>query len=105
MPENTEAWELWQAVSTQWRAGGMGLIGLDYPAVEMVAGKLDIEFDATTMKKIAAIEREVLKEQGRKEPVKSISDYCASCAAAGRNTDCSTCDLDTGITIAEVVNE
>lgn len=36
-PLNAELWSLWAHVQTQWRAGGMGLIGLDWPAVAQIA--------------------------------------------------------------------
>lgn len=33
-PENWQAWQLFQAVATQWRCGPSGVIGLDYGALD-----------------------------------------------------------------------
>lgn len=57
MPENEDAWELWLAVHTQWRMGGMGPCGLDYPAVVQVAGLLGIEMSTPLLRKIQCLER------------------------------------------------
>ncbi len=54
--ENLEAMELWRSVMTQWRAGGFGLIGLDYAAVQVVARLLGIELSVCTLAKIQALE-------------------------------------------------
>ncbi len=62
MEENSEAWELWLEVNTQWRAGGMGIVGLDYPAVYREAERLEIEVSNCTMLKIKALERHVLEK-------------------------------------------
>lgn len=56
-PENEDAWDLWQAVNTQWRASGFGLVGLDYPAVWQTAEILEIEVTKPLFKKIQALER------------------------------------------------
>lgn len=61
MPENFEAWELWLEVQTQWRAGGMGVIGLDYHAVYTEAERIGIVLSVCTMKKIKCLERVVLE--------------------------------------------
>ncbi len=60
MPQNAETWELWLSVNTQWRAGGMGIVGLDYPAVWAMAARLEIEVSNCVMMKIQALERAVL---------------------------------------------
>lgn len=62
MAENAEAWELWLAVNTQWRAGGLGIVGLDYPAVWAMAARLEIEVGNCLMRKIQGLEREVLAQ-------------------------------------------
>jgi len=90
MPENDDTWELWQSIATQWRAGGMGLVGLDYPAVALVAELLEIDFDSVMIKKIGAMEREVL---GSKQS--DVPEYCQACISSKNNTTCSTCDLTT----------
>ena len=58
---NADAWELWLEVQTQWRGGGMGIIGLDYNTVYAEAARIGIELSVCTMKKIKALEREVLR--------------------------------------------
>jgi hypothetical protein len=61
MPENADAWELWRAVCTQWRAGGMGIIGLDYGVAMEMADRMGIEWSPAVMIKIQALERATLK--------------------------------------------
>lgn len=56
MPENNEALELWLAVRTQWRGGGMGVIGLDYAEVRQWAMDLDIDLSPAVWGKIKALE-------------------------------------------------
>jgi hypothetical protein len=62
MDENIEAWALWIEVQTQWRAGAMGVIGLDYHAVYREAERLAIDLSAGLMKKIKRLERSVLEQ-------------------------------------------
>lgn len=54
---NEEAWELWCAANTQWRAAGFGVVGLDYTAVLAVADVLGIVVTAPMLQKVAALER------------------------------------------------
>jgi len=54
------AWALWAASQTQWRVGVGGPIGLDYPAVWLVAESLGIEMHAANLSRIRALEREAL---------------------------------------------
>ena len=61
LTENAEVWELWIEVQTQWRAGGIGVIGLDYHAVYAEAARLEIELSPCVMKKIKALESFTLK--------------------------------------------
>ena len=62
--ENEDAWELWNAVSTQWRIGGMGaLIGLDYTALFRVAEAMEIEMSALLLRKIKRLENWVIERQ------------------------------------------
>lgn len=60
LPENTPAWRLWTACQTQWRVGGAGPVGLDYPAVWLVAESMGIEMHAANLGRIRALEREAL---------------------------------------------
>jgi hypothetical protein len=57
--ENEDAWRLWLAGQTQWRGAGLGIIGLDYPALELVGRLLlpPVELDPTTLRKVQALER------------------------------------------------
>jgi hypothetical protein len=61
-PGNVEPWELWLACKTQWRAAGFGLIGLDLPAVKVVAHTLGIQWSASLLQKIQALERYELRQ-------------------------------------------
>ena len=60
-PENFEAWELWKEIETQWRAGPVGVIGLDYREVRERARELDIDLSPALWKKIKALEALILK--------------------------------------------
>jgi hypothetical protein len=67
MPENGEALELWSAIDTQWRVGGMGgVIGLDWTAVAAIAEILCIELTPTLFRKIKALERDFVTTQNEK---------------------------------------
>lgn len=57
MPENREAWAIWQEVKTQWRASGMGIIGLVYSEVRQAATELGIEYSPGMRRKIKVLER------------------------------------------------
>jgi len=61
MTQNQEAWELWGEIQTQWRAGALGIIGLDYNAVYAEAARLEIELSRCTMNKVKALERWTLR--------------------------------------------
>ena len=56
MPENAEALALWQAVITQWRGAGMGIIGLDYREVRWWARELGFILSPGLWSKIRALE-------------------------------------------------
>jgi hypothetical protein len=47
---------LWDHANTQWRAGGLGIIGIDFLAVEKIAGVLGIEFNCAMLRKIRTLE-------------------------------------------------
>jgi len=47
-------------VQTQWRVGMGGPVGLDYPAVWLVAETLGIEMHQANMWRIKALEKEAL---------------------------------------------
>jgi len=61
IPENCEAWELWNTVNTQWRMGRNGPVGLDYPAVMSVSQVLFIEITPAILHKIRKLEEYELK--------------------------------------------
>lgn len=61
MPENIDAMELWDDVNTQWRAGGMGIVGLDYGELRRRAKELDIDLSPGMWRKIKMLERKVLE--------------------------------------------
>ncbi len=62
MPENEEAFGLWLSVRTQWRAGGMGVIGLDYAEVRFWADYMGIDLSGSVWNKIQALERWQLRK-------------------------------------------
>lgn len=47
-------------MQTQWRAGMAGPIGLDYPAVWLVAETMGVEIHEANLGRIRALEREAL---------------------------------------------
>ncbi|MCU0589861.1 MAG: DUF1799 domain-containing protein [Desulfobacterales bacterium] len=65
MPGNIDAWELWQACRTQWRAAGMGVIGLDYGLVLKLSRLMRIEITPALLGKIQAIEAAALKKMNK----------------------------------------
>ena len=62
-PNNEEALELWLASRTQWRAGGVGVVGIDYLAVQQEAERLEIDLNRCLMRKVQALEQLELKKQ------------------------------------------
>lgn len=56
LPINQDVWQVWVSVQTQWRAGGFGLIGLDYVAVEAEAERQEIELSRCDWLKLKALE-------------------------------------------------
>lgn len=61
-------WALYEACQTQWRSGGFGVIGLDYPTLFMVADRMSIKVDELMLEKLRQLEFLVLKKQS--EPSK-----------------------------------
>lgn len=53
--------QLWLSVRSQWRAGGMGAVGLDYAEVRRWAQDLDIDLSAGLWSKIKALESSQLE--------------------------------------------
>ncbi len=62
MDINLNAFDLWQAVETQWRVG-FTRVGLDYTVVYQEADRLGIELTTCTFNKIKALERWILSKQ------------------------------------------
>jgi hypothetical protein len=67
MPENQDAWELWIAIQTQWRVGGMGVVGLDYAEIRRWAEDLEIDLSPCMWSKIKSLEIYTLKGAGDAE--------------------------------------
>lgn len=63
LKENSDVWELWQLISTQWRTSYSGIIGLDYPAVFETAKIFDIPLTQKTFLKLQRLEMEMLSNQ------------------------------------------
>jgi hypothetical protein len=67
MWENMDAWNLWQASITQWRVSGMGVVGLDYVALKIVADTMGIELIPILLRKIQVLERVELNGQSKRQ--------------------------------------
>ena len=67
VPEAAEAWDLWTMVQTQWRASGFGLIGLDYPAVRLVAESVGILWTGDLLSQIRAMESKTMEWQNESD--------------------------------------
>lgn len=66
VPLNADLWLLWLHVQTQWRAGGMGVIGLDWPAVMLMAKWLGYDLRIPRLYRgLQLCEQAVLKAQSR----------------------------------------
>jgi len=61
MSENQEAWQIWNEIKTQWRAGPAGVIGIDYRMINRACHETGIFFTRALKLKIMACESEVLK--------------------------------------------
>lgn len=66
---NRPAWALWLTVSTQWRVGMNGPVGLDYGAAAQMARLYEINLTPGVMTKLRALECLVL-EKAHKNPGK-----------------------------------
>ncbi|MHC1758325.1 MAG: DUF1799 domain-containing protein [Negativicutes bacterium] len=66
MPGNYAVWDLWRKTYTQWRATEMGVVGLDYGAVKIVADACGYELTATLLKKIQILEQSELEKIAKK---------------------------------------
>lgn len=63
---NRRAFQILMAGRTQIRAGFGGFLGFDYLALRFVAETHGIDIDLATLRKIQAVERHLLTEQGEK---------------------------------------
>lgn len=64
---NRQAMDFWLHVRTQWRAGGFGLVGLDYPAIRGEARALGLVCSLGLMRKLQALERFELGRRSKDE--------------------------------------
>ncbi len=62
MPENAEAWYLWQSICTQWVVSMAGLVGLNYQSIYLVADTLMIDVTPSVLAKIQALERKCIEK-------------------------------------------
>ena len=60
MPENYEAWTIWQEIKTQVRVGGDKIVGLDYSEFRQACRDLDIYRSRCLEQKIKGLEKEML---------------------------------------------
>jgi len=58
---------IYQEVRTQWRGGGMGIIGLDYAEVRHACKELEVVYTRGLKRKIRILEQNVLNSQNKKE--------------------------------------
>ena len=84
LPVNEETWILWIQSNTQWLGGGMGLIGLNYNAVEGEANRNEIKMNRAMWKKIKALELYELNRQS--QPKKENDDSRRSANSRGRTS-------------------
>ena len=61
-PGNQAALSVWLHVQTQWRAGGLGVIGIDMAEVRRTARELGLRWSYALRSKITALEQAVLKK-------------------------------------------
>jgi len=61
IPENQDAWRIWNEIQTQWRAGAAGVIGLDYKTIKTACIETGIKYTRALKLKIMACEGQVLK--------------------------------------------
>lgn len=84
MPENRAALDVFMASLTQWRTNLVGITGLDYRAVEFIAGAHNVRIDKRFLEKIQILEHDMLTDLSGKQstesqkPCRSI-DACAMC--------------------------
>lgn len=60
MPENSEAWIIWQEIETQVRVGMDRIVGLDYTEFRQACRDLDIYRSRGLEQKIKGLEKEML---------------------------------------------
>lgn len=58
---NASLWRLWLAVRTQWRTGFNGPVGLDYGALYLVAGTLDMTLTPQCLATVQRLELATLE--------------------------------------------
>ena len=75
--QNEDVYELWRAVSTQWRTSGFGPVGLDYNVLFKIARLLFIPMTRPLLMKIKVLEGLTLKkgiEDREKERPKALTN-------------------------------
>ena len=60
-PQNHDTITLFLSVQTQWRCGPMGIIGLDYTIIPMMASSIGIELTSDIWNGIQTLERFILE--------------------------------------------
>ena len=65
---------MWIQSHTQWIGGGLGLIGLNYDAVEREAGRNEIKLNRCIWKKIKALEAFELSRQTPEKKEKDVKN-------------------------------
>ncbi len=60
MENNFDAWAVWGEIQTQFRAGPMGILGLDYSEMRQAIRDFGLTRTRSLEKKIKALEKEKL---------------------------------------------
>jgi hypothetical protein len=61
-PHDAVVWTVWCAAGTQWRSGPGGILGLDYPAVRLVAEALGFDWTPGLLRGLQLLEDDFLAE-------------------------------------------
>jgi hypothetical protein len=66
LPENADAWDVFQACSSSWNTSMAGVVGLDYSAVRAIAEAMNVEWTEDLFRRIKYLESEQLQHLNKK---------------------------------------
>lgn len=61
-PHDWVTWQVWCRANTQWRTSAAGILGLDYPAVRLVAESLGFDWTPGLLRGLQDLEDDFLAE-------------------------------------------